>query len=243
MAHIRPFQESDRDATAHIVSQLSSPFFPTPSQTGPVADRFAQCRATLPPSLARSDAATRLAPYLWTHQFTLLSPSTCLVLDDGSGVAVGYIVGCPSIPAFVESYPAYISQILDPSEEISKPEHLTAKAPWFIPGTEDDVNPECLAQQAYNPNWLLLDGRDKLLEWKAMLHIDLLEPFQGKGWGRKLIDGFVERVRQEGGYGQGVHLVAGGENEKVVGFYEKVGFRVLPGGEKEGTIWMVRDLE
>jgi hypothetical protein len=29
----------------------------------------------------------------------------------------------------------------------------------------------------------------------------------------------------------------------VVAFYEKLGFRVYPGGEKEGgNVWMVRDL-
>ena len=33
-----------------------------------------------------------------------------------------------------------------------------------------------------------------------------------------------------------------GENSKVVPFYERVGFRVIDGGEIEGNIWMVRDI-
>jgi hypothetical protein len=38
-------------------------------------------------------------------------------------------------------------------------------------------------------------------------------------------------------------LGVSGENTKVVPFYEKMGFRVYPGGEAEGCVWMVRELE
>ena len=123
------------------------------------------------------------------------------------------------------------------------------------------VNPACLAQMAYNPKWLILEGvqgkKELVGSYRAMLHVDLLEPYQGKGWGRKLIERFVESVKEaaaaasgkegEGGggydYGKGIQLGVAAENTKVVPFYEKVGFRVYPGGEKEGgNVWMVRDL-
>ncbi|KAL2255320.1 hypothetical protein VTK26DRAFT_3621 [Humicola hyalothermophila] len=102
---------------------------------------------------------------------------------------------------------------------------------------------------AYKVEWLVLDGvegkRELVEGWRAMLHIDLLEGWRGQGWGRKLIERFVEGVRrardEEGvNVGRGIQLGVAAENTKVVKFYEKVGFRVYPGGEKEGgNVWMV----
>ncbi|UQC91537.1 acetyltransferase [Colletotrichum lupini] len=231
MAFIRPYKASDFDATGHI------------------------CRATLPPSLERSEAATRTAPYLWTHQYTHLSPETCHILDDGEGNCVGYCIGCPNVNDFASAYPRYIKEVLETSKELDgrKPKSLETKAPWNFPDT-GEVNEEALLQQAFNPTWLVLDDERKELwgNWKATMHIDLLEPWQGKGLGRKLIDKFVESLKEadqrNGGssgnrlYGKGVHIGVGGENDKVVPFYEKLGFRVYPTDEK-GSIWMVKDVE
>ncbi|KAJ0161392.1 hypothetical protein CTA2_6300 [Colletotrichum tanaceti] len=242
MAFIRPYKSSDFAATGHI------------------------CRATLPPSLERSEAATRTAPYLWTHQFTLLSPETCHILDDGHGTAVGYCIGCANVDDLAEAYPRYVAEVLEMSAELAgrKPESLETRAPWTVPGT-GEVNEEALLQQAFNPAWLVLDEArgDLWGAWRATMHIDLLGPWQGQGWGRRLVERFVESLREadrrkngdddggDGGarrrrrdrlYGKGVHIGVGGENGKVVPFYEKLGFRVYPTGEK-GSIWMTLDVE
>lgn len=122
--------------------------------------------------------------------------------------------------------------------------------------TRSKINTESLAQHAYNPRWLVLEGpedgpayakkKEMVGNWRAMLHIDLLRPYQGKGWGRRMIEMFCEAVRNTSShgadYGKGVYLGVAGENDKVVKFYEKVGFRVFEGGEVEGGVWMVRDL-
>ncbi|KAF6826033.1 acetyltransferase [Colletotrichum musicola] len=228
MAFIRPYKPSDFNDTAHI------------------------CRATLPPSLARSEAACRTAPYIWTHQYTLLSPTTCHVLDDGTGRVVGYCIGCPDVEAFAAAYPRYVSEVLEASEELKgrRPKSLEVQAPWTA--EDGDVNEEALLQQAWNPVWLVLDPARRELwgQWKGTMHIDLLEEYQGKGWGRKLIGKFEESLKAADGesagegrvFGKGWHIGVGGENEKVVAFYEKMGFRVWPSGEK-GSIWMVRDIE
>ncbi|KAJ2897103.1 acetyltransferase [Zalerion maritima] len=213
---IRPYQAEDFDATAHI------------------------CRATLPPSLSRSKDASFLAPYLWTHQYTHLSPGTCFVLDSGSGVAVGYCIGCPSVPDLVSAYPSYISGVLKP--DVPPPEQAEKAEPWCLPGTQD-VNPRALIQQAYDVQKLLVNGRKEVIaKWKGTMHIDLLDAYQGKGWGKKLIEKFVEAVKGSGQNEGGVHIGIAGENGKVVKFYEKVGFKNIAGGEKSGTIWMVRDI-
>ncbi|KAM0327451.1 hypothetical protein ACHAQA_005739 [Verticillium albo-atrum] len=217
MAFIRPYQPGDFDAAAHI------------------------CRATLPPSLSPFPHAFRLAPYIWTHPYTLLSPKTCHVLDDGSGRAVGYCIGCPDVQAFGAAYGRYVNEVLEPSAEVEPPRSTEVKEPWAIDGV---VNEQALLQLAHDFDLAVLQGKEVL--WgthRATMHIDLLDEWQGKGWGRKLIEAFVESVRAETGYGQGVHIGIAGDNGKVVAFYEKVGFRLQPGGEKEGGIWMVKDLK
>ncbi|KAK3292366.1 uncharacterized protein B0H64DRAFT_467177 [Chaetomium fimeti] len=232
MAFIRPFRPEDTEAAKHI------------------------CRATLPPSLAPLPAAVRMAPYLWTLPFTHLFPQHCLVLDAGDGTPVGYVLGCPDVFALAAEYPRYIAEVLGSEggrRDVPVPRQLGVREQWLV-GDDDGVggqvvNEGCLAQLAYRVEWLVLEGvegkRGLVEGWRAMLHIDLLEGWQGKGWGRKMIERFVEGVRErgEGVYGKGVHLGVAGDNRMVVAFYERVGFRVYPGGEKEGgNVWMVRDL-
>ncbi|KAI1125441.1 acetyltransferase [Nemania abortiva] len=219
MAFIRLYEDSDFDACAHI------------------------CIATLPPTLASSPAAAKLSPYLWTHPYTFLSPSTCHVLDDGTGKAVGYCIGCPDVHAFVADYQRYVTAIL--SRDVPMPD-FSVREPWIVEdATATTVNPLALAQNAYRADWMLLEHKSAVTTWwRATMHIDLLPEWQGRGWGRRLIERFVDSVRGSGlDYGEGEHIGVAGENSKVVPFYERVGFRVVEGGEREGNIWMVRDIE
>ncbi|KAI0469151.1 hypothetical protein F4859DRAFT_523371 [Xylaria cf. heliscus] len=244
MAFIRLYKDSDFDACAQI------------------------CVATLPPTLAASPAAAKASPYIWTHPFTFLSPSTCHVLDDGTGKAVGYCIGCPDVHAFTADYARYTTSLL--SKAIPEPD-FSIRAPWLVrrivareaqqqqqqqqqhqqhdipAGNDDDeiVNPLALTQNAYRADWMLLEGKGAVTgRWRATMHIDLLPPWQGRGWGRQLIDRFVASVQSSGqDYGEGEHIGVAGENSKVVPFYERVGFHVIEGGEREGNIWMVRDIE
>ena len=119
--------------------------------------------------------------------------------------------------------------------------------------TTRTVNEACLAQLAHHPRWLLLEGVPGKAElaaaYRATMHIDLLDAYQGRGWGRKMIERFVESVgaavaEADGALdpGRGLHIGVSGENTKVVPFYERVGFTTYPGGEAEGNVWMVRAL-
>ncbi|KAI1359516.1 hypothetical protein F5Y08DRAFT_319460 [Xylaria arbuscula] len=243
MAFIRLYQDSDFEACAQI------------------------CIATLPPTLSASPEAAKLSPYLWTHPYTFLSPSTCYVLDDGTGTAVGYCIGCPDIHAFVASYPRYITSVL--SHAVEAPDFST-REPWTIPTTGDinistntndtttpaaptaqKINPKALSQNAYRADWMLLSSSTSITSrWRATMHIDLLPAWQGRSWGRQLIERFVASVQQSGqDYEEGEHIGVAGENRKVVAFYEKVGFRVVEDGEGggggggESNIIMVRDID
>lgn len=201
-----------------------------------------QCRSTLPPSLNASADARRLAPYIWTHQYTHLSPANCFVLDDGSGNAVGYCIGCPDVFAFCAAYDSYVQQILDPSAEVRRPDSLSRREPWAL--ADGRINGVCLAQLAYNPAWLLLDGNEAVTRrYRSTLHIDLLPGWQRRGWGRKLLERVVLSLAGTGG---GVWIGVAADNAGVVRFYEGVGFHVFERdaeaeADKESVL-MVRDL-
>lgn len=205
---------------------------------------LSQCRETVNPALASSIPGRRLAPYVWTHQYTHLSPTTCFVLDDGSGRPVGYCIGCPDIAAFVAAYDSYTTAVLDASPEVTRPQDLDLKEPLFQ--ADGSINEVFLTRLAYNPHLLLVDGNaDLLAEYKATMHIDLLDEFQGQGWGRQLIDSFVESVRavpqKDGGVSKGIWIGVAGDNGKVVPFYEKQGFRIKERPVESKTFFMVRD--
>lgn len=175
---------------------------------------------------------------------------------------MGYVIGCPDVFAFAEAYPRYVKEVLGSEQgraDVPVPDQLDKLEPWTVPdgagGTR--VNGTCLSQTAYNVRWLLLEGvegKSKLVNtYRATMHIDLLPEFQGKGWGKQMIGKFVESVKnavaQQGGdsepkpnYGKGIQIGVSGENTKVVPFYEKLQFKVYAGGEKEGNVWMVRDI-
>ncbi|OAQ78803.1 Acyl-CoA N-acyltransferase [Purpureocillium lilacinum] len=203
----------------------------------------------MPPSLQASEPARRVGPYLWTHPFTHLSPQTCFVLDSGSGSdPVGYCIGCPDIAAFCAAWPSYVSSILDPSPEVQPPkwEDRGTKAPWLL--DDGQINETALAQMAYQAEWLLLNGQEDLMEegYKATMHIDLLDEWQGKGWGRKLIEAFVESVKaarqqQDGSVSRGIWIGVAADNSKVVPFYQKQGFKIKERRKQSKSTTMVRE--
>lgn len=170
------------------------------------------------------------------------------MLDDGTGRPVGYCIGCPDIPAFVAAYESYVASVLDaaPPGVISRPADLDRKEPLFL--ADGSVSETVLARLAYNPHLLLVEGNaDLLAEYKATMHIDLLDAFQGRGWGRQLIGRFVESVRdvpqRDGSVSRGIWIGVAGDNGKVVPFYEKQGFRIRERPVESKTFFLVRDYD
>jgi ribosomal protein S18 acetylase RimI-like enzyme len=66
--------------------------------------------------------------------------------------------------------------------------------------------------------------------YPAHLHIDLLSVAQGKGWGRKMIAVFLEKLRELNI--PGVELGVGKRNLNAIGFYEAMGFTRLEETER-----------
>ena len=63
------------------------------------------------------------------------------------------------------------------------------------------------------------------IKYPAHLHIDILDEYQGQGYGTKLIDTLLSRLREM--KVPGVVLMAGGENNGAIRFYSRIGFKML----------------
>lgn len=75
-------------------------------------------------------------------------------------------------------------------------------------------------------------------EYPAHLHIDILDGWQRKGIGHRLMDALLACLKQQGV--PGVMLGVGASNEKGLSFYEKYGFQVL--SRAPGSVVMGRKL-
>lgn len=138
---------------------------------------------------------------------------------------MGYCIACPDVLALKAAWPSYLTTIPQPEIHLDK----------------DDTVGKHLSELLHDPEALLTKGCEELIQQgtKATLHIDILDEWQRKGWGGKLISAVMERLSSacDGG---GVYVGIAGENDKVVPFYERMGFRMF--GEKaRETILMVRE--
>jgi ribosomal protein S18 acetylase RimI-like enzyme len=79
----------------------------------------------------------------------------------------------------------------------------------------------------------------RLRDYKAHLHIDLLPELQGRGIGKKLIETFFETCRTRGV--EKVHLVVSKENPRACSFYKKIGMHEVY--SDDFSIGMGRDLK
>jgi ribosomal protein S18 acetylase RimI-like enzyme len=177
----------------------------------------------------RSD---ELMPDLFAGPYVFLDPAFAFVLNDGDlndgdlndgDRAVGYVIGTPDTAAFARAYrERWIPRLADRYQVPPEP-----------PVTPDD---EMLALH-YRPERLLWPG---LPQYPAHLHIDLLPGFQGKGYGRKLIDTFCAAVADAGA--NGVHVCVVTANTRALGFYNRIGFTRLETDAPDPVTYLGRAL-
>jgi GNAT superfamily N-acetyltransferase len=157
-----------------------------------------------------------LMPDLYAGPYAYLEPEFAFVLDDGDR-AVGYIVGTPDTAAFVRAYrERWIPRLADRYPVPPPPAPVTPSATRATP---DD---EALALH-YQPELMLWPG---LAEYPAHLHIDLLPPFQGAGYGTQLMHRFFDAAARTGAAGVHVHVAV--TNVRAIGFYYHLGFQPVP---------------
>jgi ribosomal protein S18 acetylase RimI-like enzyme len=149
----------------------------------------------------------RLFGDVYAAPYGKLEPEHALVLDDGAGTAIGYVLGALDTRAFearceAEWWPA-----------------LRARHPIGSGGNDLD---ELL---------IAILHRDQpadpavVARFPSHLHIDLLPQAQGAGWGRRLMTDLEERLRADGSIG--VHLGTSARNHRAVAFYRHLGYEEL----------------
>ena len=91
----------------------------------------------------------------------------------------------------------------------------------------------------HNPDYFMPEPYEA---YPSHLHIDLLVRAQGRGYGRRMLEQVMDKLRQRGS--PGAHLGVSIPNTPAFGFYESLGFRELirVGSGNDGCIYMGKDL-
>jgi GNAT superfamily N-acetyltransferase len=164
-----------------------------------------------------------IGSYIWCRPYLVLHPSTCFVVDDGTGHAVGYILGTPDTVKFCERWrEEYAPKVVPELERLAKESTDTT------PG--EDVISQCMDlmdQIVDDPERLVMGDLDDMIKpYPGHLHIDILPSHQGMGLGKKLIEQLRSVLKAEGCPGGYLGMVAA--NSRAAKFYETCGFKRLP---------------
>lgn len=183
---LRPSRPADLDAVYEIAHRTG---LAGEDATGAIEDR-------------------RLIGELWAAPYVVLEPDHAFVLDDGTGAAVGYVLGAVDAREFEqrcerEWWPG-----------------LRERYPLRSDGDGLDDLLVALLHHRWTPE------PDTSGQFPSELHIDLLPLAQGRGWGRRMIATVLGSLRAAGS--KGVHLGTAVANTKAIGFYEHLGFERLP---------------
>jgi ribosomal protein S18 acetylase RimI-like enzyme len=172
---------------------------------------------------ARGQYSTdRLMGDVFAAPYVTMEPEHAHILDDGTGAAVGYVIGTADTARFVRRY---------------RDEWLPATAgryphPADPPVTREDSMLALLEQ----PERMIVP---ELADYPAHLHIDLLPQWQGKGWGRGLISALLAGLRAAGA--SRVHLGMAVSNVSARAFYDRMGFTEIPVPGATGVTYLGRD--
>ncbi|WP_327424494.1 GNAT family N-acetyltransferase [Streptomyces sp. NBC_01230] len=149
-----------------------------------------------------------LMPSIFAAPYAYLEPDLTFVVDDGTGRAVGYILGTADTPQFVA---AFRKQWL-PLVEDRFPK---------LDGAPRTPSEEMVAL-LHNPERMIVP---EVAAHPAHLHIDLLPAWQRKGYGRALMRAFLAALNAKGV--DAVHLSMVTANTPARAFYDRLGFEEI----------------
>lgn len=170
---------------------------------------------------------------IWTGYYTdREAESTFVAVRDGE--IVGYLTGC-------------VDSRVAPSPERSITRAAVHHALFLRPGTARFLWRGLTDSlfQGGTPSGELTDRR-----WPSHLHINLVSEARGRGAGTALMEAWFARLRRVGS--PGCHLGTLLENERAIGFFERMGFRRFgeprlapgmrsPSGGRHHLLFMVRE--
>jgi ribosomal protein S18 acetylase RimI-like enzyme len=164
---------------------------------------------------------------IFVGPYIALEPEFGLVLEDGQGIC-GYAFGALDSRRFYERY-----------EDEWRPK-LCAEFP--MPGGDPATwtRTQHVHSWYHQPDYFCPEPYEL---YPSHLHIDLLERAQGRGWGRRMLEEVMRRLRARGS--PGAHLGVSARNATGFEFYKHLGFRELTrtgAGESE-VIYMGKKFE
>ena len=183
---VRSYRAEDHAAVAHVCVMT--------------ADNGGDSRALYPDE--------QLMPTLFAHPYCHLEPDLAFVLDDGTGRAVGYIVGTADTERFVRDF----RDTWIPRVAARYPRRTT---PPRTPG-------DAMVDLLHHPERMILP---ELAPYPAHLHIDLLPEWQRRGFGRALMDAFLGALTARAV--PAVHLGMATTNKPARVFYDRLGFHEI----------------
>ena len=147
-----------------------------------------------------------LVGHLFAAPYAIFEPELCFILLKDYTPS-GYVLGTQNSIKFYE--------------QCEKNWYPELRIRYPMP-PKNNVSLESNFIRYLHQNHFAIEG---LEDYPAHLHIDILPVAQSKGYGRKLIEVFLNRLQYQGI--KGVHLIVGKKNQNAIGFYKQIGFNEI----------------
>jgi ribosomal protein S18 acetylase RimI-like enzyme len=164
---------------------------------------------------------------IFVGPYLAYEPELSLILEDAEGIC-GYALGAFDSKAFYARY-----------EKEWRP-GLCARFPEPKGDPDQWTRAQMVHSWYHHPDYFMPEPYEA---YPSHLHIDLLPRAQGRGFGRRMMDGVMAELRRRGS--PGAHLGVSLLNVPAQGFYQKLGFKELirVGEGAGGCIYMGKSLK
>lgn len=163
---------------------------------------------------------------IFVGPYLKFEPDFSLILEDPLGIC-GYALAAFDSRTFFERY-----------EKEWRPQ-LTSEFPAPTGDPPSWTRVQNVYSWYHHPDYFT---PEPYAEYPSHMHIDLLPRAQGRGFGRRMMEQLMAKLREGGS--PGTHLGVSGSNIPAQAFYKKLGFRELvrTGAGHEEVIYMGRKL-
>ncbi|MBX3421927.1 MAG: GNAT family N-acetyltransferase [Pirellulaceae bacterium] len=163
---------------------------------------------------------------IFVGPYLAFEPELSLMLEDDDGVC-GYAFGSRDSHAFYQRY------------ETQWRPHLCAQFPMPSGDPSTWTRSQLVHSWYHQPDYYCPEPYQ---QYPSHLHIDLLQRARGGGWGRRMMQEIMQRLRQAGS--PGAHLGVSVRNQPAMGFYRTLGFQELVrvGNDDEGCVYFGKTL-
>ncbi|VAX26993.1 hypothetical protein MNBD_IGNAVI01-1420 [hydrothermal vent metagenome] len=147
-----------------------------------------------------------LVGHFYVAPYVVLEPEVSFIVTN-NGKPCGYIVGTKDSQKFFENCEKDWFPIL--------------RARYPHSSESDSLNDAKAIKRIHEGHKV----KEELKDYPAHLHINLLPETQGQGIGRKLMDQFINKLKEL--RVPALHLEVGKNNPGAINFYEKMGFQII----------------